>query len=85
MTTDPTTTNLKGTSRKASRLYSKHKKDLYINKETFMVLIQRKYPMSGLFPYDVMKNKMTLTEAATIDLISHNESHLSNIHLHAYL
>jgi hypothetical protein len=42
-----------------------------------MVLLRRKYPMSGLFPYAVMKNKMTLAAASIIDLISRNESELS--------
>jgi hypothetical protein len=65
MTTDPTTTNLTGTSGKA-----RTKGDLYIHEETFMVLLQRKYPMRGLFPYAVMKNKMTLAAAPIIDLIS---------------
>jgi hypothetical protein len=59
MTTDPTTTNLTGTSRKA-----RTKEDIY----TFVVLLQRKYPMTGLFPDAVMKNKMTLTAASIIDL-----------------
>jgi hypothetical protein len=74
MTADPTTINLTGTSRKAST-----KECLYIDEGTFKALLQRKYPMTGLFPHAVMKNKMTLTAASIIDLISHNESQFSNI------